>query len=270
MTRSKPTQPAIELVQLPFQVRPIAGEGRESFIDRLAEANCLKPRYLRRTLREPPWHRGELQWDRIATVTGCDADELRDILGHGRCKECGSTMSITRSTQRRTCSGACRTKNYRRNRPKPQKPDRRRLVTCAHCERRLSVGASERRRYYSHACREAAYRERRREREAIPIVTCEACQTPIGRFPNRRWCSKRCSGWAWQKSMGLSSLPFPGAPHPDQSLGCLECGIPIEPGQGGRLRKYCSNTCVARAYRRRKKQAATAPQTLRSPVESPE
>jgi predicted nucleic acid-binding Zn ribbon protein len=249
MTRSKPTLPAAELTTLPFQVRPVAGEGRESFIERLAEANFLKTDYLRRVLREPPWHRGEPQWERLAAATGRDVAELRDILGHGRCKESGSPISTESSNQRRTCSAACRTKSYRRR--LPEKPEPRRSISCAHCDRSLSVGASELRRYCSHACREAAYRKRRREREAIPLANCEACQKPIGRVINRRYCSERCSDWAWRKRQGHTTALAPDSPYPGQPKTCTGCGDPLEPGSR-RVRLTCSPRCEARAYRRRR------------------
>ncbi|MEV4018710.1 TetR/AcrR family transcriptional regulator [Nonomuraea angiospora] len=38
----------------------------------------------------------------------------------------------------------------------------------------------------------------------------------------------------------------------DETSGCPECGIPLEPAPSGRPRVYCSRACQQRAYRKRK------------------
>lgn len=55
---------------LPVPVRPLAGEGAESYLRRLARANHLKPSYLRRYLATPQGSYGPIQPNHLAAMTG--------------------------------------------------------------------------------------------------------------------------------------------------------------------------------------------------------
>nr|WP_192806963.1 hypothetical protein [Streptomyces arboris] len=70
----------LRIVELPIQVFPRPCEGAQSFIDRLATANYLKPGYLHTCLCDPPRYRGTLSWSRLAAATGRDPLELREVL----------------------------------------------------------------------------------------------------------------------------------------------------------------------------------------------
>ncbi|MFF3755395.1 hypothetical protein ACFYYH_33975 [Streptomyces sp. NPDC002018] len=78
MTDSLPEQ----LVRLPVQVSLRLGEGTDSFIRRLAQANHLKPSYLRGCLVGPPdLGRGKRpRADRLAAVTGRRQEVLERVL----------------------------------------------------------------------------------------------------------------------------------------------------------------------------------------------
>jgi hypothetical protein len=52
----------------PVRVRPVAAEGAESYIRRLARANHLKPSYLRRYLATPEGSYGPIHPDQLAAV----------------------------------------------------------------------------------------------------------------------------------------------------------------------------------------------------------
>lgn len=78
MTETLPEQ----LARLPVQVSLRLGEGTDSFIRRMAQANHLKPSYLRGCLVGPPdYGRGKRpRADRIAAVTGRQQDVLERVL----------------------------------------------------------------------------------------------------------------------------------------------------------------------------------------------
>jgi hypothetical protein len=71
-----------QLARLPVQVSLRLGEGTDSFIRRLAQANHLKPSYLRGCLVGPPdYGRGKRpRADRLAAVTGHQQDVLERVL----------------------------------------------------------------------------------------------------------------------------------------------------------------------------------------------
>jgi hypothetical protein len=151
------------LFTLPIQVRPVAGEGFTSFIERLAAANHLKAGHLRTYLCGPPLHRGHPRWERLAAVTGREPQVLREILENTRCTECGGLLPITPvgSPRRQRCSQACRQKSYRKRHPKPRK---QRAVACTGCGQHLTVApGGETRRWCSASCREKGFRQRQRE-----------------------------------------------------------------------------------------------------------
>lgn len=261
MTSRTWTIPA--LVPLPFQIRPIADEGRDEFVERLAEANCIKTHYLRKILREPPEHRGHVQWERLAAITGRDPVQLSDILGHSRCKGCGIILPLdNKASDRRTCSAACRTKSYRQRLRPTDESQTHRMIVCAGCGRSVEVLEQQQpRRYCSRICRQLARKQHQRELGQVPIKACEACGKVIGRLTSRRWCSERCSDWAWRKRNGFTTAPAPDAPYPGQPKTCAGCGGPLIPGSR-RIRLTCSPTCKARASRRRRQAARLTAEVL--------
>lgn len=260
MTNSTWTSPA--LVPLPFQVRPIADEGRDKFVKRLAEANCIKAHYLRKILREPPEHRGHVQWERLAAVTSRDPVQLSDILGHSRCRGCGIILPLDdKATNRRTCSAACRTKGYRQRLRPTDESLTHRTIVCAGCGQSVEVPTQQHRRYCSRTCRQLAREQHQRELGQVPIKACGACGKVIGRLTSRRWCSERCSDWAWRKRSGFTTAPAPDAPYPGQPKTCAGCGGPLEPGSR-RTRLTCSPTCKTRASCRRREAAPLTAEAL--------
>jgi hypothetical protein len=73
---------AARLQPLPIAARPRAGETVESYIQRLARANHLRPSYLRRLLLNNPYalYGGSVDLDRLAVVANRRADTLRRVL----------------------------------------------------------------------------------------------------------------------------------------------------------------------------------------------
>jgi hypothetical protein len=63
---------ADHLTALPRRVRPSAAETAERYVHRLAEANHLRPSYLRLLLTTPPNSLGPIQLDKLATLAGRD------------------------------------------------------------------------------------------------------------------------------------------------------------------------------------------------------
>ncbi|GAA3481685.1 hypothetical protein GCM10018966_062160 [Streptomyces yanii] len=161
-----------ELIPLPFRIRPTADDGRDKFVERLAEANRIKADYLRKVLREPPDQRGLVQWERLAAVTGRDPSELSDFLGHSRCRGCGIILPLhNKVSVRRTCSAACRTKTHRQRLLSPDDgdPQTHCVFDCARWGRNVVVPAQEhRRRYCSRTCREQAREQRQGELGGLP------------------------------------------------------------------------------------------------------
>ena len=65
-----------QLLRLPRQVRPSAAETAERYVHRLAEANHLRPSYLRQLLTTPPNSLGPIQLDKLAALAGRDPVHL--------------------------------------------------------------------------------------------------------------------------------------------------------------------------------------------------
>ncbi|WP_328459548.1 hypothetical protein OHA21_27390 [Actinoplanes sp. NBC_00393] len=61
-----------QLLPLPRPVRPSAAETAERYVHRLAEANHLRPSYLRQLLTTPPNSLGPIQLDKLAALAGRD------------------------------------------------------------------------------------------------------------------------------------------------------------------------------------------------------
>lgn len=59
-----------QLTAMPRQVRPSAAETAERYVHRLAEANHLRPSYLRQLLTTPPNSLGPIQLDKLAALAG--------------------------------------------------------------------------------------------------------------------------------------------------------------------------------------------------------
>jgi TniQ len=72
---------------LPVRVRPVAGEGAESYIRRLARANHLKPSYLRRYLATPRAGYGPIHPDQLAAVAGRTLNALQRALPDLRARQ---------------------------------------------------------------------------------------------------------------------------------------------------------------------------------------
>jgi hypothetical protein len=151
-----PTADSEPITKLPFQVRPIAGEGCCPFIARLARANCLPPAYLWRFLAGPPRYHGRPSWARIAAVTGRDPEQLRKTLDTVKCKKCGSEFAVIRTfgVMPRYCSTRCRV---------PQKHPV--VDPCRICRQPMKIQFGQRHRLCSSACRRVAYIERRSHEE---------------------------------------------------------------------------------------------------------
>jgi hypothetical protein len=71
-----PAMTGDQLLPLPRQVRPSAPETAERYVHRLAEANHLRPSYLRQLLTTPPNSLGSIQLDKLAVLAGRDPANL--------------------------------------------------------------------------------------------------------------------------------------------------------------------------------------------------
>lgn len=223
------------IARLPFQVRPIAGEGCYAFIARLARANCLEPAHLRRFLAGPPGFRGSPSWERLAAVTGRDAGQLRKTLDTAKCKECSSTFLLHRSFGNlpRYCSARCRAGRFLK---------RQLMEPCRICQQPMKIQFGQRHRLCSSACRRAAYIERQlRKKHAseqdAPRI-CAACESPLPPT-SERTCSQKCSQqvtrWDWM-------IEDHGLPLPSRT--CAFCGIPVATKTpADPHRRWCSRRC---------------------------
>ncbi|MFJ7261374.1 TniQ family protein [Streptomyces globosus] len=210
-------------------MRPVAGEGISSFIERLAAANHLNVRLLRTYLRDPPSsQRGSPSWERLATATGREPSTLREILENTQCIECGAFLppAPARGGPRQQCSAACRQRSYRKRSRKP--PQQREAHTAP-----APVPAPA--------------------PAPAPARSCDACGTRLERGSRKRWCSRRCKSWAYTRrrlDRGESPRPSPapGAPREQQPTNCAACGCPLEI-RSRHIRRTCSQRCRQRLYR---------------------
>jgi predicted nucleic acid-binding Zn ribbon protein len=241
------TQPGTNgetIAKLPFQIRPIAGEGCYPFMARLAQANCLPPAYLRRFLAGPPGYRGSPFWERLAAVTGRDAGQLRKTLDTAKCKECGSVFLLDRTFGNlpRYCSARCRSRpSLKRDATEP----------CRICQQPMKIQFGQRYRLCSSACRRVAYIERQRRNKGTTgeheSRTCVACEHPLpAAIPiSERTCSEKCSRqvYRWDWMIERHGLPLP-------SRTCAFCGTPIgTKSPSDPHRRWCSRRCRTWASR---------------------
>lgn len=214
---------------LPIQIRPIAGEGPKSFIERLAAANHLKPRHLRTYLCEPPLHRGRPTWERLAAASGREPANLREILDAAQCPECGRPLPATRAGQRRRwCSSACRENSQHRWNYQED-----RVALCETCGKKMTIAArGPTPMWCSPTCCQAARRTRRQsETELAQKSACAACGTLFTkaqqRNPTRRWCSRSCRNWAYtQRKRPEGSPPSTPPPKLKQPTNCTIYSTP--------------------------------------------
>ncbi|GIF02315.1 hypothetical protein [Paractinoplanes rishiriensis] len=99
-----------QLLPLPRQVRPSAAETAERYVHRLAEANHLRPSYLRLLLTTPPNSLGPIQLDKLAALAGRDPANLVRALpelvprtrtpGRSRENEARKTLNEQRKRER--------------------------------------------------------------------------------------------------------------------------------------------------------------------------
>lgn len=234
------------VARLPFQIRPIAGEGGPSFITRLAHANQLPPAYLRKFLAKPPLHRGTPSWDRLAAVTGRDPDFLRTTLETRQCRECGIDLPPSSAFGRRAflCSARCRMRISRKRYTK---------APCRICQKPMKIQIGQRHRLCSSPCRRRAYLMRQgvlpAEGEEPPTDhACLACERPLppDSHASRRTCSAPCRQQVirWNQITEVEQLS-------EQFSTCAFCGTPIRSEhRTWPLRRWCSSRCRQRAYRR--------------------
>ncbi|MFD3456056.1 TniQ family protein [Streptomyces sp. NPDC058691] len=234
------------ITKLPFQVRPIAGEGGHSFIARLARANHLQPRYLRKYLLDPPGHRGTPSWTRLAAVTCRDPELLRQTLEAAKCKECGDAMPVSTVFGRPAmyCSSRCRTRVSR---------TRFTTAPCRICQEPMQIRVGQRHRLCSSFCRRTAYLMRRRgdadvETKQPTDRACEWCESPLPPDAHslRRTCSASCGQQVrrWNRRAEKSEPPL-------NPPACGFCGNTIQRSRSlaGPPRRWCSRACMMRASR---------------------
>ncbi|TYC68620.1 hypothetical protein [Streptomyces sp. CB01881] len=175
--------------KLPVQVFPRPCEGVESFIARLAEANCLKPTVLRAYLCDPPGYRGTISWPRLIAATGRSLRALQDTL------ERTPPWSLTHP--------AC---EYCGRRPGKGKPSSSPPWWCStRCRRRSDLLAA------APSSRDVLPNQRE-------IVSCLGCGTQVIRLANstRSTCSKRCLSLSTRfRDAELALYENPNALDPD-------------------------------------------------------
>lgn len=234
------------IAKLPFQIRPIAGEGGPAFITRLARANQLPPAYLRKFLAKPPLHRGIPSWDRLAAVTGRDADQLRVTLETRQCRECGTDIPPSSAFGRRAflCSVRCRDRISRKRFTK---------APCRICQKPMRIRIGQRHRLCSSPCRRRAYLIRQgaltaEGEEPAADRACLACERPLapGSLASRRTCSNPC------RQQVIRWKQLDERDHPSGSFSaCAFCRTPIQSDPpASPLRRWCSSRCRQRGYRR--------------------
>ncbi len=150
---------------LPVRPRPRPGETTATYIDRLAEANHLPARLLRRHLCAPPRHAGRPELGRLAAASGRTETALRHALADLTCAHCGTPLTISPKGRRaRWCSGACALRALRqraRGEPERRDPAAEPAANCKHCGTPITRKATGRpARWCSGACALRAYRQR--------------------------------------------------------------------------------------------------------------
>jgi hypothetical protein len=155
---------------LPVRPRPRPGETTATYIERLADANHLPARFLRRYLCAPPWHAGRPELSRLAAVSGRTETALRHALADLTCAHCSSPLAIRPAGRpARWCSSACALRALRqRARGEPERRDPARIpaANCMHCGTPITRKASGRpARWCSNTCALRAYRQRARRKQ---------------------------------------------------------------------------------------------------------
>lgn len=248
-----PADAGPQLVPLPFQVRPKAGEGGPTFIRRLAQANHLPSPYLRKFLNEPPGPRGKPSWARLAAVTDRDPDLLRTTLETKKCVECGTDIPPSNAFGRRAilCSMRCKSRAHRR---------RQTTAPCRICQKPMKIQIGQRHRLCSSACRRTAYLLRQQGGTSSTASSadddpahqagrrCIACEKPLppGSRSHRQTCSAACRQHARRWSRLTSPELFL---HPPAET-CEFCQDPLpKVNSSAGQRRWCSYLCGQRARR---------------------
>lgn len=253
---SSPPRNGEHIARLPFQIRPVAGEGGTAFIRRLARANSLKPGYLRRFLKDPSASRGTPSWERLGTLTGRDPDRLRDTLESTKCRSCGARIPPGPRFGRPAylCSTRCRRR---------VQAERVLVATCRICQLPMKIQFGQRHRLCSTTCRRTAYLLRKRDETehvqpeaADPSGgardgsgrTCRVCEKPLPMTsrPSAQLCSSVCrvNAYRWDKTSSEAAFTV-------TTTACERCDRPIliSSSSPQTSRRWCSGSCRARAKR---------------------
>lgn len=244
----------------PARPRPHRDDTVDSYIQRLARANHLKPGYLRTYLCEPPAHRGRPRLGRLAAVSGRTASALWRALTDLRCAHCEKPLPEPADSGRpaRWCSPNCRQAAHRERHQDHRRP-RGRPVTESECQRCGTLIIKSRpARWCSGTCRNADYRRRRSEtsRNSAKRV-CERCGMLITKGRSARWCSRTCRNADYDERRRASrTRPKPRQPiqiRPPDGVTCGLCGAPLNLAGKGRPPLWCSPNCRQGAHRERRR-----------------
>jgi TniQ len=151
---------------LPVRPRPRPGETTGTYIERLARANHLPARHLRRYLCAPPGHTGRPALSRLAAVSGRTETALRHAMADLTCGHCSTPLTIPAGGGRPTrwCSSICALRAFRqrkRGEPERRDPARTPAANCRHCGTPITRKHQGRpARWCSTICALRAYRQR--------------------------------------------------------------------------------------------------------------
>ncbi|MEV6942941.1 hypothetical protein AB0N07_13270 [Streptomyces sp. NPDC051172] len=168
-------EPAQPVAELPIQIFPRPCEGVEAFVTRLAQANHLKPAYLRFHLCDPPGYRSTLSWNRLAAATARDPRELQDLLEGTpppspvrlECEYCGRRpQGSTPRPPPWWCSARCRRRSDLVSRSPSSRgkiPGQRETLSCMACGADFTRPANSQRDACSPRCHARSIRTRQAE-----------------------------------------------------------------------------------------------------------
>jgi hypothetical protein len=185
------------------------------------------------------------------------------------CATCGTQLENPDKRQR-YCNISCRNKRQRRSRSRPERILSR-TYECWWCGIDYHPKRTEQNKCCSRTCGDQwrIFAQKARAghfttRHSITRFKCLSCNKWHVGIATQRYCSDEC-----RKAMAaIKHRSSAEASHVAQSYSCRECGIWFTPAYGTKRRKFCSDKCSRRNYRRtsRKRERALLRQVQVEPV----